>query len=90
MTTVPPLKKKDYKSDQDVRWCPGCGDYGVLNAVQASFAKLGKNLDQTVVISGIGCSSRSPSCLETYGFHTTQRPAPAVAPGLALARPDPS
>jgi len=89
-TTSPdaPLTKKDFKSDQDVRWCPGCGDYGILNAVQSAFAKLGKNLHDTVVISGIGCSSRFPYYMETFGFHTIHGRAPAIATGVKVANPD--
>ncbi len=89
MTTISnaPLAKNDFKSDQDVRWCPGCGDYGILNAVQSAFAKLGKNLHDTVVISGIGCSSRFPYYMETYGFHTIHGRAPALATGTKTANP---
>ncbi|MEO0481986.1 MAG: 2-oxoacid:ferredoxin oxidoreductase subunit beta, partial [Planctomycetota bacterium] len=79
MSSTTPLTKKDFKSDQDVRWCPGCGDYAILNAVQTAFAKLGKDLHNTVVISGIGCSSRFPYYMETYGFHTIHGRAPAIA-----------
>jgi 2-oxoglutarate ferredoxin oxidoreductase subunit beta len=82
-----PLTKKDFKSDQDIRWCPGCGDYGILNAVQSAFAKLGKNLHDTVVISGIGCSSRFPYYMDTYGFHTIHGRAPALATGVKTANP---
>ncbi|MGA1606018.1 MAG: 2-oxoacid:ferredoxin oxidoreductase subunit beta, partial [Planctomycetota bacterium] len=89
MTAVPaPLTKKDFKSDQDVRWCPGCGDYAILNAVQTAFANLGKKLHETVIISGIGCSSRFPYYMETYGFHTIHGRAPAVATGAKLANPN--
>ena len=84
----PPLQKKDYKSDQDVRWCPGCGDYAILNAVQSAFAKLQKPLHKTVIVSGIGCSSRFPYYMDTYGFHTIHGRAPAVATGLKLANPE--
>jgi len=83
-----PLQKKDYKSDQEVRWCPGCGDYAILNAVQSAFAKLQKPLHKTVIVSGIGCSSRFPYYMDTYGFHTIHGRAPAVATGLKLANPD--
>lgn len=82
------LTKKDFKSDQDVRWCPGCGDYGILNAVQTAFAKLGKKRHETVVISGIGCSSRFPYYMDTYGFHTIHGRAPAFATGVKLANPN--
>jgi len=80
--------KKDYKTDQEVRWCPGCGDYAILNAVQSAFAKLAKSKHQTVIVSGIGCSSRFPYYMETYGFHTIHGRAPAVATGLKVANPD--
>jgi 2-oxoglutarate ferredoxin oxidoreductase subunit beta len=87
MTSSPPLTKKDFKSDQDVRWCPGCGDYAILNSVQSAFAKLGKRLHETVIISGIGCSSRFPYYMETYGFHTIHGRAPTIATGVKLANP---
>jgi 2-oxoglutarate ferredoxin oxidoreductase subunit beta len=89
MTTAerPVLQKKDYKSDQDIRWCPGCGDYAILNAVTAAFAKLQKQLHETVIISGIGCSSRFPYYMETYGFHTIHGRAPAIATGVKVANP---
>ncbi len=85
MTT---LTKKDFKTDQDVRWCPGCGDYGILNAVQSAMAKLGRKQHETLVISGIGCSSRFPYYMETYGFHTIHGRAPALATGAKIANPD--
>ncbi len=88
MTTAAKLTKKDYKSDQDVRWCPGCGDYGILNAVQSAFATLGKDPSNTVIVSGIGCSSRFPYYMETYGFHTIHGRAPALATGVKVANPD--
>ncbi|HLQ36179.1 MAG TPA: 2-oxoacid:ferredoxin oxidoreductase subunit beta [Planctomycetota bacterium] len=90
MTTAerPPLSKKDYKTDQEVRWCPGCGDYAILNAVQGAFARLQKQLHETVIISGIGCSSRFPYYMETYGFHTIHGRAPAVATGVKVAHPE--
>jgi 2-oxoglutarate/2-oxoacid ferredoxin oxidoreductase subunit beta len=89
MTSVerPVMQKKDYKTDQEVRWCPGCGDYSILNAVQGAFAKLGKQLHETVIISGIGCSSRFPYYMETYGFHTIHGRAPAIATGVKVANP---
>ena len=87
-TEATPLKKKDFKSDQDVRWCPGCGDYAILNSVQAALAKLGKTKENTVFISGIGCSSRFPYYMETYGFHTIHGRAPAIATGTKIANPD--
>ncbi|MGE3175175.1 MAG: 2-oxoacid:ferredoxin oxidoreductase subunit beta [Planctomycetota bacterium] len=88
MTTAEPLQKKDYKSDQDVRWCPGCGDYAILNAVQGAFAKLQKPLHGTVIVSGIGCSSRFPYYMETFGFHTIHGRAPAIATGVKVANPE--
>ncbi len=77
-----------YKSDQDVRWCPGCGDYGILNAVQQVFAELGLDRDRTVLVSGIGCSSRFPYYMETYGMHSIHGRAPAIASGIKLANPE--
>jgi len=89
MSTVdrPVLQKKDYRSDQEVRWCPGCGDYAILNAVTAAFAKLQKQLHETVIISGIGCSSRFPYYMETFGFHTIHGRAPAIATGVKVSNP---
>jgi len=89
MTTVerPVLQKKDYKTDQEVRWCPGCGDYAILNAVQGAFAKLQRQPHETVIISGIGCSSRFPYYMETYGFHTIHGRAPTIATGVKVANP---
>jgi 2-oxoglutarate ferredoxin oxidoreductase subunit beta len=81
------MQKQDYKTDQEVRWCPGCGDYAILNAVQSAFAKLGKQLHETVIISGIGCSSRFPYYMETFGFHTIHGRAPAIATGVKLSNP---
>ena len=77
----------DYASDQEVRWCPGCGDYAILKAVQRSLAQLQADPDQTVFVSGIGCSSRLPYYMSTYGFHTIHGRAPAVATGIKLANP---
>ena len=88
MTSTAPLTKKAFKSDQEVRWCPGCGDYGILNSVQSAFAKLGRTLENTVVVSGIGCSSRFPYYMGTYGFHTIHGRAPAIATGVKVANPD--
>jgi 2-oxoglutarate ferredoxin oxidoreductase subunit beta len=87
MTTTTPLTKKDFKSDQEIRWCPGCGDYAILNAVQSAFARLGKTRHDTVIVSGIGCSSRLPYYMETYGFHTIHGRAPAIATGVKVANP---
>ncbi|MAE76547.1 MAG: 2-oxoacid:ferredoxin oxidoreductase subunit beta [Planctomycetes bacterium] len=82
------LTKKDYRTDQEIRWCPGCGDYAILNAVQQAFAEMGVNRDNVAIVSGIGCSSRFPYYMETYGFHTIHGRAPAVATGLKVANPD--
>ncbi len=87
-TSAPPLSKKDFQSDQEVRWCPGCGDYAILSAVQAVFPELGIPREQLVIVSGIGCSSRFPYYMNTYGFHTIHGRAPAVATGLKTSRPD--
>jgi 2-oxoglutarate/2-oxoacid ferredoxin oxidoreductase subunit beta len=87
-TPVPALSKKDFQTDQEVRWCPGCGDYAILSAVQQVFPELGIPREKFVVVSGIGCSSRFPYYMNTYGFHTIHGRAPAVATGLKLARPD--
>jgi 2-oxoglutarate ferredoxin oxidoreductase subunit beta len=80
--------KKDFESDQDVRWCPGCGDYAILSAIQKLMPDLGIARENIVFISGIGCSSRFPYYMNTYGFHTIHGRAPAVATGLRLARPE--
>jgi 2-oxoglutarate ferredoxin oxidoreductase subunit beta len=85
---TPTLTKKDFQSDQEVRWCPGCGDYAILSAVQAVFPELGIPREKFVIVSGIGCSSRFPYYMNTYGFHTIHGRAPAVASGLKMARPD--
>ena len=82
------LKAKDFATDQDVRWCPGCGDYSILKQVQSVLAELGSNKDETVFISGIGCSSRFPYYMETYGMHSIHGRAPGFASGLKLANPD--
>ena len=82
------LSKKDFETDQDVRWCPGCGDYAILAVVQRSLANLGVTREKTVFISGIGCSSRFPYYMNTYGFHTIHGRAPAIASGLKMTRPE--
>ncbi len=82
------LQPKDYASDQEVRWCPGCGDYAILKAVLKVLADIGAKREQTVFVSGIGCSSRFPYYVSTYGFHTIHGRAPAVATGVKLANPD--
>ncbi len=80
--------RKDFASDQEVRWCPGCGDYIILNTVQAFLPELGLRKENIVFISGIGCSSRFPYYLDTFGMHSIHGRAPAIATGLATARPD--
>jgi 2-oxoglutarate ferredoxin oxidoreductase subunit beta len=87
-TTDEPQKAKDFKSDQEVRWCPGCGDYVVLNAVQSFLPSLGLKRENIVFVSGIGCSSRFPYYMNTYGMHSIHGRAPAIATGLATARED--
>ncbi len=82
------LTRKDFTSDQDVRWCPGCGDYAILAAVQRALPEIGTPPHNVVVVSGIGCSSRFPYYMSTYGFHTIHGRAPAIATGLKLARPE--
>ncbi len=88
MATLPVYTKKDFQTDQEVRWCPGCGDYAILSAVQSVFPELGIPREKFVVVSGIGCSSRFPYYMNTYGFHTIHGRAPAVATGLKITRPD--
>jgi 2-oxoglutarate ferredoxin oxidoreductase subunit beta len=87
-TKAPVLSKKDFQTDQEVRWCPGCGDYAILSAVQQVFPELGIPREKFVVVSGIGCSSRFPYYMNTFGFHTIHGRAPSVATGLKLARPE--
>ncbi|GAB3961012.1 2-oxoacid:ferredoxin oxidoreductase subunit beta [Actinoallomurus acanthiterrae] len=79
---------KDFKTDQEVRWCPGCGDYAILAAVQGFLPELGLKRENVVFVSGIGCSSRFPYYMNTYGFHSIHGRAPAIATGLASSRPD--
>ena len=88
MTPVKATTPKDWETDQEVRWCPGCGDYAILKAVQRTMPEIGGTPENTVFISGIGCSSRFPYYMETYGFHTIHGRAPAVATGVKLANPD--
>jgi 2-oxoglutarate ferredoxin oxidoreductase subunit beta len=87
-TTDAPQSRKDYSSDQEVRWCPGCGDYAILAAMQGFLPDLGLKRENVVFVSGIGCSSRFPYYLETYGMHSIHGRAPAIATGLATARKD--
>ena len=91
MTPLDPPKKltrKDFVSDQEVRWCPGCGDYAIVAAIQRTLPTLGVRRENTVFISGIGCSSRFPYYMNTYGFHTIHGRAPALATGVKLANPE--
>jgi len=83
-----PLTRKDFETDQDVRWCPGCGDYAVLAQVQKLLPTLGIPRENFAFVSGIGCSSRFPYYMETYGMHTIHGRAPAIASGLKVSRPD--
>ncbi len=80
--------KKDFESDQDIRWCPGCGDYAILATVQRTLPEFAIAKEKYVFVSGIGCSSRFPYYMNTYGFHTIHGRAPAVATGIKLANPD--
>jgi 2-oxoglutarate ferredoxin oxidoreductase subunit beta len=82
------LKPADYASDQEVRWCPGCGDYAILNAVKKTLADKQAKTEKTVFVSGIGCSSRLPYYMATYGFHTIHGRAPAFATGIKLTNPE--
>ena len=82
------LTAKDFKSDQEVRWCPGCGDYAILNVVQGFMPELGLSRDRIVFVSGIGCAARLPYYMQTYGMHSIHGRAPAIATGLAVTRPD--
>ena len=87
-TELPVLKPADFASDQDVRWCPGCGDYSILAQMKKALPELGVTPDNTVFISGIGCSSRFPYYMNTYGMHSIHGRAPAFATGLKASRPD--
>jgi 2-oxoglutarate ferredoxin oxidoreductase subunit beta len=82
------LKAKDFKTDQEVRWCPGCGDYAILAAVQGFMPELNIPRERIVFVSGIGCSSRFPYYMNTYGMHSIHGRAPAIATGLSVSRPD--
>ncbi len=82
------LSPKDFTSDQEVRWCPGCGDYAILKGVRAALAKIGRAPQDVVFVSGIGCAARFPYYVASYGFHTIHGRAPAVATGVKLANPD--
>ena len=82
------LTSKDFKSDQEVRWCPGCGDYAILNVIQGFMPELGLSRDRIVFVSGTGCAARFPYYMQTYGIHSIHGRAPAIATGLAVSRPD--
>ena len=82
------LTAKDFKSDQEVRWCPGCGDYAILNVIQGFMPELGLERERIVFVSGIGCAARFPYYMQTYGMHSIHGRAPAIATGLASTRPD--
>jgi 2-oxoglutarate ferredoxin oxidoreductase subunit beta len=82
------LSSKDFATDQDVRWCPGCGDYSILKQVQSIMPDLGKKKEDIVFISGIGCSSRFPYYMDTYGMHSIHGRATAIASGLKISRPE--
>ena len=82
------LTAKDFTTDQEVRWCPGCGDYAILKAVRAALADIGRAPHEVAFVSGIGCAARFPYYIDTYGFHTIHGRAPAVATGLKMANPD--
>jgi 2-oxoglutarate ferredoxin oxidoreductase subunit beta len=88
MSEVQQLKAKDFKSNQEVKWCPGCGDYSILSGVQKTLAELGVQKENTVFVSGIGCSSRFPYYMGTYGMHSIHGRANAVATGVKVANPD--
>jgi 2-oxoglutarate ferredoxin oxidoreductase subunit beta len=88
LATLPTLTAKDFTTDQEVRWCPGCGDYSILAQMKKALASIGVAREKTVFISGIGCSSRFPYYINSYGFHTIHGRAPAFATGLKVANPD--
>ncbi|HEY7524006.1 MAG TPA: thiamine pyrophosphate-dependent enzyme, partial [Candidatus Limnocylindrales bacterium] len=85
---ITPLTRKDFVSDQEVRWCPGCGDYSILAQTQKVMPDFGYPRENIVFISGIGCSGRMPYYMNTYGFHSIHGRAPTLATGLKAARPD--
>ena len=88
LAAAPKLTRRDFVSDQDVRWCPGCGDYSILAQMQRIMPELGVPREKVVFISGIGCSSRFPYYMNTYGFHSIHGRATAIASGLKISRPD--
>ena len=85
---TPTLTAKDFATDQEVRWCPGCGDYSILKQVQTVLPQIGIPREQIVIISGIGCSSRFPYYMNTYGMHSIHGRATAIASGLKATRPE--
>ncbi len=85
---IPTTKRADWQSDQEVRWCPGCGDYSILSAMQFALPEMGIRREDTVVVGGIGCAARFPYYMNTYGIHGIHGRAPAIATGVALANPD--
>jgi 2-oxoglutarate ferredoxin oxidoreductase subunit beta len=88
MNAPGPRTARDFATDQEVRWCPGCGDYAILKAVQKTLADIAADPARTVFVSGIGCAARFPYYIETYGFHTIHGRAPAIATGIKLANPE--
>ena len=88
MTDAPTTTNKDWTSDQEVRWCPGCGDYSILTAMQLLMPEIGTRREDTVFVSGIGCAARFPYYMNTYGLHAIHGRSPAIATGLAMARRD--
>jgi 2-oxoglutarate ferredoxin oxidoreductase subunit beta len=88
MNVAAKLTAKDFTTDQEVRWCPGCGDYAIVKAVRSALADLGARPENTVFVSGIGCAARFPYYMETYGFHTIHGRAPAIATGVKLQNPE--
>lgn len=86
--SITPLNRKDFTTNQEARWCPGCGDYAILAAFQGFLPELGIRRENTVIISGIGCSSRFPYYVDCYGMHSIHGRAPAIATGVAISRPD--
>lgn len=87
-TKIDPLKAKDFASDQEVRWCPGCGDYAIIKAMQKTLADIGATRESTMFVSGIGCAARFPYYMSTYGFHTIHGRAAAISTGIKLAKPE--
>ncbi|MBM3491119.1 MAG: 2-oxoacid:ferredoxin oxidoreductase subunit beta [Alphaproteobacteria bacterium] len=87
-TKIDKLQPKDFASDQELRWCPGCGDYAIIKSVHKALADLGATRENTVFVSGIGCAARFPYYMSTYGFHTIHGRAPAIASGIKLANPE--